>query len=314
MSHILANGVVPERRRIEHDRRMGEQCEVCGFEWDAVTAAEVPERLMQAAEGFGAVLRAGDPTLSQRPADETWSVVEYAAHVRDVMFNLRDRIVVGLAEDNPTPKAMFTDVRIDAGLYAGEDPQRLATEIEVGAGLLGGRSPPSTPRNWRARSSTAGHDRPPAPCCGLPPRLYTRPSTTSPTSPGRRRVGAVKVALVTGAGSGVGRAVSIALANDGFSIVLSGRRRDMLDEVADELPAGGLRHSVVQADVADPGSVDALFGVIEQEFGRVDLLFNNAGTGAPAVPIEELTLEQWQAVVDMNLTGSFLCAQRAIRS
>ncbi len=123
----------------------------------------------------------------------------------------------------------------------------------------------------------------------------------------------MKVALVTGAGSGVGRATSLALARDGFSIVLSGRRREMLDEVADQLASESAgEHLVVQADVADPGSVDALFGVIEQDYGRLDLLFNNAGTGAPAVPIDELSLEQWQAVVDTNLTGAFLCAQRAI--
>ena len=122
----------------------------------------------------------------------------------------------------------------------------------------------------------------------------------------------MKVALVTGAGSGVGRATSVALARDGFSIVLSGRRREMLDEVADQLASESPGdHLVVQADVADPGSVDALFGVIEQHYGRLDLLFNNAGTGAPAVPIDELSLEQWQSVVDTNLTGAFLCAQRS---
>jgi len=123
----------------------------------------------------------------------------------------------------------------------------------------------------------------------------------------------MKVALVTGAGTGLGRASAVALARDGFSIVLSGRRLEMLDEVADHLTDQfGGTHLVVQADVADPGSVDALFGLVEQEYGRLDLLFNNAGTGAPAVPIDELTFEQWQQVVDTNLTGAFLCAQRAI--
>lgn len=118
---------------------------------------------------------------------------------------------------------------------------------------------------------------------------------------------------MTGAGTGVGRATAAALARDGFSIVLSGRRREPLDETADQLTEQyGGTHLVVQADVADPGSVDALFGVIENELGRLDLLFNNAGTGAPAVPIDELTFEQWQAVVDTNLTGAFLCAQRAM--
>jgi NAD(P)-dependent dehydrogenase (short-subunit alcohol dehydrogenase family) len=123
----------------------------------------------------------------------------------------------------------------------------------------------------------------------------------------------MKVALVTGAGTGLGKASAIALARDGFSIVLSGRRLDTLDEVADHLTDQfGGTHLVVQADVADRGSVDALFGVIEQEFGRIDLLFNNAGTGAPAIPIDELAFEQWQQVVDTNLTGAFLCSQRAI--
>jgi len=123
----------------------------------------------------------------------------------------------------------------------------------------------------------------------------------------------MKVALVTGAGTGLGRASAVALARDGFSIVLSGRRLEMLEEVADHLTDQfGGTHLVVQADVADPGSVDALFGLVEQEYGRLDLLFNNAGTGAPAVPIDELTFEQWQQVVDTNLTGAFLCSQRAI--
>jgi NAD(P)-dependent dehydrogenase (short-subunit alcohol dehydrogenase family) len=119
-----------------------------------------------------------------------------------------------------------------------------------------------------------------------------------------------RVALITGAGSGVGRACAIALAADGFAIVASGRRRDMLDETLDLLGAGD--HIAVQADVTDPGSVDALFGVLDQHYGRIDVLFNNAGTGAPAVPFEDLTYEQWQTVVDTNLTGPFLCAQRAI--
>jgi NAD(P)-dependent dehydrogenase (short-subunit alcohol dehydrogenase family) len=124
-----------------------------------------------------------------------------------------------------------------------------------------------------------------------------------------------KVAVITGGGTGVGRACALALAAEGFTIVVSGRRQDVLDTVLDELDtvagnAGG--HIGVQADVADPGSVEALFGVVEQTFGRIDLLFNNAGTGAPAVPIDELTFEQWQRVVDTNLTGAFLCAQGAI--
>jgi len=116
---------------------MSEQCEVCGFEWDTITADQVPDRLRAASDGFAEVLRGGGDSLSQRPQPDVWSAVEYGCHVRDAMFNLRDRIVVGLAEDNPTPKAMFTDLRIAAGLYAREQPQQLATEIEVAAGLLG---------------------------------------------------------------------------------------------------------------------------------------------------------------------------------
>jgi NAD(P)-dependent dehydrogenase (short-subunit alcohol dehydrogenase family) len=118
-----------------------------------------------------------------------------------------------------------------------------------------------------------------------------------------------KVAVVTGAGTGVGRAAAIALAADGFTIVLAGRRPEPLEAVAAELGEG---HLVAVADVADPESVERLFATVEEHFGRIDLLFNNAGIGAPAVPLEELTLERWRKVVDTNLTGAFLCAQRAI--
>ena len=118
-----------------------------------------------------------------------------------------------------------------------------------------------------------------------------------------------KVAVITGAGTGVGRAAAIALAGDGFTLALAGRRPEPLEAVAAELGAG---HLVVPADVADPESVERLFATVEEHFGRVDLLFNNAGIGAPAVPLEELTLERWRRVVDTNLTGAFLCAQRAI--
>jgi NAD(P)-dependent dehydrogenase (short-subunit alcohol dehydrogenase family) len=115
-----------------------------------------------------------------------------------------------------------------------------------------------------------------------------------------------KIALVTGAGSGVGRAVSIALSSAGFAVVLAGRRREELEKTA-TLASGETR--VVQADVTNPGSVKALFS----ELDRLDLLFNNAGMGAPAIPMDELTFEQWAAVVNVNLTGSFLCAQQAMR-
>ena len=118
-----------------------------------------------------------------------------------------------------------------------------------------------------------------------------------------------KVAVITGAGTGVGRAAAIALADDGFTVVLAGRRPEPLDAVATELGEG---HLVVPTDVADAESVERLFATVEERFGHIDLLFNNAGIGAPAVPLEELTLERWRRVVDTNLTGAFLCAQRAI--
>jgi NAD(P)-dependent dehydrogenase (short-subunit alcohol dehydrogenase family) len=118
-----------------------------------------------------------------------------------------------------------------------------------------------------------------------------------------------KVAVITGAGTGVGRAAAIELAGDGFTVVLAGRRPEPLDAVAAELGEG---HLVVPTDVADPESVERLFATVEERFGHIDLLFNNAGIGAPAVPLEELTLERWRRVVDTNLTGAFLCAQRAI--
>jgi NAD(P)-dependent dehydrogenase (short-subunit alcohol dehydrogenase family) len=118
-----------------------------------------------------------------------------------------------------------------------------------------------------------------------------------------------RVALVTGAGTGVGRAVAVGLAADGFAVVLAGRRVDKLEETAARIAGECV---VVQADVADPASVDTLFATVDARFGRLDLLFNNAGIGAPAVPMEELPLEHWRRVVDTNLTGSFLCAQRAM--
>ena len=121
-----------------------------------------------------------------------------------------------------------------------------------------------------------------------------------------------KIALVTGAGTGVGRAATLALLKAGYAVVLAGRRGQKLDQVVAEAPAGA-RTLCVETDVADPQSVKALFAAIGSSFGRLDLLFNNAGVGAPAVPLEDITFEQWQAVVDINLTGSFLCTQEAIR-
>jgi NAD(P)-dependent dehydrogenase (short-subunit alcohol dehydrogenase family) len=125
--------------------------------------------------------------------------------------------------------------------------------------------------------------------------------------------GTGKIALVTGAGSGIGRAVSLALQADGFSVVLAGRRVDALQEtVSHSAPAGG-RFLPVATDVSDPNQVEALFAQVKETFGRLDLLFNNAGTNAPAIPMEDLSYEQWDEVIRVNLTGAFLCAQHAIR-
>ena len=122
-----------------------------------------------------------------------------------------------------------------------------------------------------------------------------------------------KVAIVTGAGSGIGRAVSLALLNTGWAVTLAGRRVEPLMETASlagEASARALPHAT---DVADPASVAALFAATKARFGRLDLLFNNAGTGAPPVPLEELSLDHWKRVVDINLTGAFLCTQGAFR-
>jgi NAD(P)-dependent dehydrogenase (short-subunit alcohol dehydrogenase family) len=122
-----------------------------------------------------------------------------------------------------------------------------------------------------------------------------------------------KVAVVTGAGTGVGKAVSLALMREGYALVLAGRRKDKLEETAKEGNAIGAQSLVVPTDVSDPASVKALFAKSKEAFGRVDVLFNNAGIGAPAVPLEELPFETWQKVVATNLTGLFLCTQEAIK-
>ena len=120
-----------------------------------------------------------------------------------------------------------------------------------------------------------------------------------------------KVAMVTGAGSGVGQAVSRALARDGFHVVLAGRRMATLETTAAEVEAAGVKALAVATDIGKPAEVAALFDTAEAAFGRLDLLFNNAGIGAPAVPFDELTDAHWQAVVDVNLTGAFLCSRHA---
>lgn len=124
---------------------------------------------------------------------------------------------------------------------------------------------------------------------------------------------ATKIALVTGAGSGIGRAVSIALLNQGYSLTLGGRRLEALRETVAKAGVGNTRTICVSCDVGDPAQVKAMFEQAEAKFGRLDLLFNNAGGYTPGVPMEDLTYEQWQAIVDVNLTGPFLCAQQAIR-
>ena len=122
-----------------------------------------------------------------------------------------------------------------------------------------------------------------------------------------------KVALVTGAGSGVGKASALALMKEGYAVVLAGRRKDALETTAQEGRASGSPSLVVPTDVGDPTSVRALFAQAKERFGRLDVLFNNAGTGAPPVPLEDLTYEQWMAVVNANLTGVFLCTQEAFK-
>ena len=121
----------------------------------------------------------------------------------------------------------------------------------------------------------------------------------------------IKVALVTGAGSGIGKAVALALIKAGYHVVLTGRREDALRAVAQE--SGSDKALAVAADVTQPESVAALFATIHSHFGRLDVLFNNAGVNAPKVLFEDLSFEQWQNVVNTNLTGSFLCAQGAFR-
>ena len=137
-----------------------------------------------------------------------------------------------------------------------------------------------------------------------------------------------KIAIITGAGTGIGKSAALALLGEGYAVVLSGRRREPLEAVAAEATeaaeaaeaaetsageASGSAVLVAPADVSDAASVRSLFARTKEAFGRLDLLFNNAGVGAPAVPLEDLTLEQWQTVVEINLTGTFLCTQQAFR-
>jgi NAD(P)-dependent dehydrogenase (short-subunit alcohol dehydrogenase family) len=122
-----------------------------------------------------------------------------------------------------------------------------------------------------------------------------------------------KVAIVTGAGSGIGKAAALALLQHGYRVALAGRRREPLEQTAAAAGDARNRALVVPTDVANPESVSALFARAKEAFGRLDVLFNNAGIGAPAVPLEDLTFDQWKKVVDINLTGMFLCTQEAFR-
>ena len=122
-----------------------------------------------------------------------------------------------------------------------------------------------------------------------------------------------KIALVTGAGSGIGRAVSLTLQRAGYSVVLAGRRPAELERTAALADPKGGRMLVVPTDVSQPDAVRSLFAATRENFGRLDVLFNNAGAGTPAIPMEDLTYEQWITVVGVNLTGTFLCSQEAIR-
>src|SRR5262245_36638709 len=141
--------------------------------------------------------------------------------------------------------------------------------------------------------------------------------TSRPFRPSWRRFIAIRyrvmIAIVTGAGSGIGRAAAVALAREGFSVAIAGRQTDRLEGTSRMIAADAGKSLVVPTDVGDPVAVRALFDRTVDAFGRLDVLFNNAGIGAPAVPIDELSLEQWDAVVRTNLTGAFLCTREAFR-
>ncbi len=122
-----------------------------------------------------------------------------------------------------------------------------------------------------------------------------------------------KAAVVTGAGTGIGRAVALAFLKDGYCVALAGRRKELLEQTAKEAGAAAKNALIVPTDVGKPDQVNALFARVRQEFGRLDVLFNNAGGNAPGVLFEDLSYEKWQEVVDVNLTGMFLCAQAAFR-
>ena len=158
---------------------------------------------------------------------------------------------------------------------------------------------------------------------GLSPGEHARESSSVPANPGRRTcillldtldmTTPIKTALVTGAGSGIGRATARGLAGEGYTVVVAGRRREALEETAGAIRDGQAPMLVVPCDVADAKSVAHLFATTGEVLGRLDLLFNNAGISAPAVLLEDLGLDAWQQVVDTNLTGAFLCTREAFR-
>jgi len=122
-----------------------------------------------------------------------------------------------------------------------------------------------------------------------------------------------KTAIITGAGTGIGKAAALALLKDGYQVVLAGRRQNLLEQVVIDAGVVGTRVLVVPTDVSDPSSVQTLFARTKEAFGRLDLLFNNAGVGAPGIPLEDLSYTQWKTVIDINLTGVFLCTQEAFK-
>ena len=122
-----------------------------------------------------------------------------------------------------------------------------------------------------------------------------------------------KVAIVTGAGSGIGKQVAIALAHEGYAVAIAGRRKEALEATVEAAKSNGAMLLAVPTDVSDPASVRALFAATQEKFGRLDLLFNNAGVGARPLPLEDLPFEQWKKVIDINLNGAFLCTQEAFR-